>query len=31
MAPVVTNRLLADAEASEDGGEDVGGGDLAGD
>ena len=27
MAPVITNRLLADAEAGEDGGEDVGGGD----
>lgn len=31
MAPVITNRLLADAEAGEDGGEDVGGGDGAGD
>lgn len=31
MAPVVTNRLLADAEAGEDGLEDFGGGDGAGD
>ena len=31
MTPVVTNRLLADAEAGEDGLEDVGGGDGAGD
>ena len=31
MAPVITNRLLADAEASEDCGEEVVGGDGAGD
>lgn len=31
MAPVVTNRLFPDAEAGEDGGEEVGGGDVAGD
>ena len=31
MAPVVTNRLLSDAEAGEYGGEEVGGGDAAGD
>lgn len=31
MAPIVTNRLLADAEAGEDGLEDFGGGDGAGD
>ena len=30
IAPIVTNRLLADAEAGEDGGEDVGGGDGTG-
>lgn len=30
MAPVVTNRLLADAETREYGGEDGGGGDGAG-
>ncbi len=31
MAPVVTNRLFSDAEAGEDGLEDFGGGDGAGD
>lgn len=31
IAPVVTNRLFADAEAGEDGGESVGRGDGAGD
>ena len=30
MAPVITNRLLADAEVGEDVGEEVGGGDGAG-
>ena len=31
MAPVVTNRLFSDTEAGEDGGEDIWGGDGAGD